>query len=187
MGDAAKSCFAKQNKEQEVLHPEELKASPLKKDYRVMNEYGNGHSNKIDTSLQKKMGTPGRYGNSPRRAPRSVFSSANSLKNTSYSQGSKLNDTQRDHMMKRVSHDHRGCSDSWREYRSVAWIPAHNRTRKNSFHELEGAGNRSVRRQLQEDLMSEDVPDMQKGSSGNQSVWGFLTWLSSRVAFCVCY
>nr|XP_009934745.1 PREDICTED: terminal uridylyltransferase 7 isoform X3 [Opisthocomus hoazin] len=165
MGDAAKSCFAKQNKEQEVLHPEELKASPLKKDYRVMNEYGNGHSNKIDTSLQKKMGTPGRYGNSPRRAPRSVFSSANSLKNTSYSQGSKLNDTQRDHMMKRVSHDHRGCSDSWREYRSVAWIPAHNRTRKNSFHELEGAGNRSVRRQLQEDLMSEDVPDMQKGSS----------------------
>ncbi|KAF1411470.1 Terminal uridylyltransferase 7, partial [Spheniscus humboldti] len=165
MGDAAKPCFAKQNKEQEILHQEELKGSPLQKDYRVMDEYGNGHSNKIDTSLQKKKGTPGHYGSSPRRGPRSVLSSPNSLKNTTYSQGSKLNDTQRDQMKKWVSDDHRGTSDSWREYRSVAWIPVHSRTRKDSFHELEGAGNRNVRRQLQEDLMSEDVPDMQKGSS----------------------
>ncbi|KAF1625331.1 Terminal uridylyltransferase 7, partial [Eudyptes filholi] len=165
MGDAAKPCFAKQNKEQEILHQEELKGSPLQKDYRVMDEYGNGHSNKIDTSLQKKKGTPGRYGSSPRRGPRSVLSSPNSLKNTTYSQASKLNDTQRDQMKKWVSDDHRGTSDSWREYRSVAWIPVHSRTRKDSFHEVEGAGNRNVRRQLQEDLMSEDVPDMQKGSS----------------------
>ncbi|KAF1517422.1 Terminal uridylyltransferase 7, partial [Eudyptula minor] len=165
MGDAAKPCFAKQNKEQEILHQEELKGSPLQKDYRVMDEYGNGHSNKIDTSLQKKKGTPGHYGSSPRRGPRSVLSSPNSLKNTTYSQGSKLNDTQRDQMKKWVSDDHRGTSDSWREYRSVAWIPVHSRTRKDSFHEVEGAGNRNVRRQLQEDLMSEDVPDMQKGSS----------------------
>lgn len=170
MGDAAKPCFAKQNKEQEILHQEELKGSPLQKDYRVMDEYGNGHSNKIDTSLQKKKGTPGHYGSSPRRGPRSVLSSPNSLKNTTYSQGSKLNDTQRDQMKKWVSDDHRGTSDSWREYRSVAWIPVHSRTRKDSFHEVEGAGNRNVRRQLQEDLMSEDVPDMQKGSSGNQHV-----------------
>ncbi|NXT31095.1 TUT7 uridylyltransferase, partial [Pelecanoides urinatrix] len=165
MGDAAKPCFAKQNKEQGILHQEELKGSPLLKDYRVMDEYGNGHSNKIDTSLQKKKGTPGHYGSSPRRGPRSVLSSPNSLKNTAYSQGSKLNDTQRDQMKKWVSDDHRGTSDSWREYRSVAWIPVHSRTRKDSFHELEGAGNRNVRRQLQEDLMSEDVLDIQKGSS----------------------
>ncbi|KAM9251330.1 terminal uridylyltransferase 7 isoform 2-T2 [Cariama cristata] len=163
MGDAAKPCFAKQNKE--ILHEEELKGSPLQKDYRVMDEYGNGHSNKTDTSLQKKKGTPGRYGNSPRRGPRSVLSSPNSLKNTTYSQRSKLNDTQRDQMKRWVSDAHRGTSDSWREYRSVAWIPAHSRTRKDSLHEVEGAGNRSVRRQLQEDLMSEDVPNMQKGSS----------------------
>ncbi|NXP07935.1 TUT7 uridylyltransferase, partial [Thinocorus orbignyianus] len=165
MGDAAKPCFAKQNKEQEILHQEEPKASPLQKDYRVMDEYRNGHSNKIDTSLQKKKGTPGDYGNSPRRGPRSVLSSPNLLKNTTYSQGSKLNDIQRDQMKKWVSDDHRGTSDNWREYRSVAWIPGHNRTRKDSYHEVEGAGNRSVRRQLQEDFMSEDAPDLQKGSS----------------------
>ncbi|NWH28652.1 TUT7 uridylyltransferase, partial [Grus americana] len=164
MGDAAKPCFAKQTKEQGILHQEELKGSPLQKDYRVMDEYGNGHSNKIDTSLQKKKGTPGHYGSSPRRGPRSVLSSPNSFKNTTYSQGSKLNDTQRDQMKKWVSDDYRSTSDSWREYRSVAWIPVHSRTRKDSLHEVEGAGNRSVRRQLQEDLMSEDMPDMQKGS-----------------------
>lgn len=167
MGDAAKPCFAKQNKDQEILHPEELKESPLQIDYQVMDEYGSGCSNKRDTSLQKKKGTPGHYGSSPRRGPRSVLSSPNSLKNTAYSQGSKLNDIQRDQMKKWVSDDHHGTSDTWREYHSAAWIPGHGRTRKDSFHELEGAGNRNVRRQLQEDLMSKDVPDMQKGSSGN--------------------
>ncbi|NWR61462.1 TUT7 uridylyltransferase, partial [Bucorvus abyssinicus] len=165
MGDAAKLCFAKQNKEQEILHPEELKGSPLQKDYRVMDEYGNGHSNKIDTSLPKKKGTPGHYGSSPRRGPRSVLSSPNSLKTTTYSQGSKLSDTQRDSMKKWISDDHHGTSDSWREYRSVTWTPVHSRTRKDSFHEVEGTGNRNVRRQLQEDLMSEDMPDVQKRSS----------------------
>ncbi|XP_032837692.1 terminal uridylyltransferase 7 isoform X2 [Tyto alba] len=165
MGDAAKPCFAKQNKEQEILHQGELKGSPLQKDYRVMDEYGNGHSNKIEISLQKKKGRPGYYGSSPRRGPRNVLSSPNALKTTTYSQGSKLNDTQRDQMKKWVSDDHRGTSDSWREYRSVAWIPVHSRTRRDSFHEVEGTGNRSVRRRLQEDVMNEDVTGVQKGSS----------------------
>ncbi|XP_036259188.1 terminal uridylyltransferase 7 isoform X1 [Molothrus ater] len=165
MGDAAKPCFAKQNKGQETLYPEELKESPLQRDYQVMDEYGSGCSNKIDTSLQKKKGSPGHYGSSPRRGPRSVLSSPNSLKNTAYCQGSKLNDIQRDHMKKWGSDDHHGTSDTWREYRSAAWIPGHGRTRKDSFHEVEGSGNRNVRRQLQADLMSKDVPDMQKGSS----------------------
>ncbi|NXM39780.1 TUT7 uridylyltransferase, partial [Gymnorhina tibicen] len=163
MGDAAKPSFAKRNKEQEILHQEELKESPLQKDYEVMDEYGSGYSNKIDTSLQKKKGAPGHYGSSPRRGPHSVLSSPNSPKNTTYSQGSKLNDIQRDQMKKWVSDDHCSTSDSWREYRSVAWIPG--RTRRDSFHEVEGAGSRNVRRQLQEDLMSKGVPDVQKGSS----------------------
>ncbi|NXW92115.1 TUT7 uridylyltransferase, partial [Alopecoenas beccarii] len=161
MGDAAKPFFAKQK----ILHQEELKGNPLQKDHRVMDEYGNVHSNKIDTSLQKKKGTLSHYGNSPRRGPRSVLSSPNSLKNTTYSQGSKLNDTQRDQMKNWVSDDHHGTSDSWREYRSVARIPVHSRTRKDSFHEVEGAGNRNVKRQLQEDFMGEDMPDMQQRSS----------------------
>ncbi|XP_071436116.1 terminal uridylyltransferase 7 [Pithys albifrons albifrons] len=162
MGDVAKPCFAKQNKEQEALLQEELKESPLQKDYRAMDEYGNGHSNKIGTSLQKKKGTSGHYGTSPRQGLHSVLGSPNSLKNTAYGQGSKLNDTQ---MKKWVSDDHRGTSDTWREYRSVSWTPVHGRTRKDSFHEVEGPGKRNVRRQLPEDLMSEDVPDMQKGTS----------------------
>ncbi|NWT80969.1 TUT7 uridylyltransferase, partial [Lanius ludovicianus] len=165
MGDAAKPCFAKQKKEQEILCQEQLKENPLQKDYEVMDEYGGGYSNKIDTSLQKKKGAPGHYGSSPRRGPRSVLNSPNLLKNTAYSPGSKLNDIQRDQMKKWVSDDHRSTSDTWREYRSVVWIPGHGRTRRDSFHEVEGAGNRNVRQQFQEDLMSKDVPDMQKGSS----------------------
>ncbi|NXD05243.1 TUT7 uridylyltransferase, partial [Certhia familiaris] len=165
MGDAAKPCFSKQNKEQEILHQEELKESPLQKDCQVMDEYGSEYSSRIDTSLLKKKGTPGHYGSSPKRGSRSVLSSPNSLKNTTGGQGSKLNDTQRDQMKKWVSDDHHGTSDTWREYRSAAWVPGHGRTRKDSFHEVERAGNRNVRRQLQEDLMSKDVPDMQKGIS----------------------
>ncbi|NXD79207.1 TUT7 uridylyltransferase, partial [Halcyon senegalensis] len=165
MGDAAKPGFAKQSEEQEILHQEELTGRSLQNNSQVMDEYGNGHSNKIETSLQRKKGTPGHYGSSPRRGPRSVLSSPNSLKNTTYSHGSKLNDTQRDQAKKWVSDDHHGTSDSWREYRSAAWIPVHSRTRKDSLHEVEGSGNRNVRRQLQEDLMNEDMPDMQKGGS----------------------
>ncbi|XP_010005523.1 PREDICTED: terminal uridylyltransferase 7 [Chaetura pelagica] len=164
MGDAAKHCFAKQNKEQ-TLHQEELKDSSLQKDCRVMDQYGNGHSNKIDTNLQKKKGTPSHYGSSPRQGPRNVLSSPNSLKITSCNQGAKLNDTQRDQMKKWISDDHHGPSDSWREYRSVAWLPVCSKSRRGSLHDAEGAGNRNIRRQLQEDLMSEVVPDMQRGSS----------------------
>ncbi|XP_053910078.1 terminal uridylyltransferase 7 isoform X2 [Cuculus canorus] len=168
MGDAARLCFATQNKEQETLCQEELKGSPLQKGYGAMDEYGNGHSNKIDTSLQKKKGRPGHYGSSPRQGPRMVLSSPDSLKNTAYSPGSKLNDTQRDQMKKWVPNDHHGSSENWRAYRSVAWIPAHSRTRKDSFREVEGTGNRNVRRQIQESFMSEDVPDTQKGGSVKQ-------------------
>ncbi|NXG45389.1 TUT7 uridylyltransferase, partial [Psilopogon haemacephalus] len=164
MGDAAKPCFGKLIKEQKILH-QELTGSPLQKEYQVMDEYGNGHINKTDTSLRKEKGTPSHYGSSPRRGSRSVFSSPNSLKNTTYSQGSKLHNTQRDQMKKWASDDHRGTSDCWREHRSVAWIPVRSRTRKGSFHEVEGTGNGSVTRQLQEDLMSENVPDVQKGGS----------------------
>ncbi|XP_062455830.1 terminal uridylyltransferase 7 isoform X2 [Rhea pennata] len=165
MGDAAKPYFAKQNKEQEILHEEELKGNPLQKDYQVMDDYGNGHSNKIDISLQKKKGTPAHYGNSPRRGPRSVLNSPNLIKNMTHNQGSKLLDIQKDQVRKWISDDHRGSSDSWREYRSAVWTPILNRTRKDSFQEVDGAGNRNARRQLQKDLTSEDISDMQKGSS----------------------
>lgn len=184
MGDAAKPPFAKQDKKPEMCE-EELKGSPLQKDCQAMDEYGNGHSNKMDISMQKKRGTPGHYGNSPRRGPRNILSSPHSLKNITHSQGLKFSDTQKDQIKKWISDDHRGTSDSWREYRSVAWIPMHSRTRKDSYHEVEGTGNRNVRRQLQKDLTNEDVPEMQKGNPGNQHICLFLH--SCTVAFCMCY
>lgn len=168
MGDAAKPLFAKQNQEQEILHQQELKGSSLQKAYHdFMDECGNGHRKKTYTSLPKKKRAPGHYEGIPRRGPRSVFSSPSSIKNAIYSQKSKFNDTQRDQIKKWVSDDHHGTYDSWREYRSLARIPVYSRTRKDSLHEIEGARTRNGR-QLQEDFMTEDVPDMQKGSSGNQ-------------------
>ncbi|XP_042682896.1 terminal uridylyltransferase 7 [Centrocercus urophasianus] len=165
MADTAKPYITKQSKEPEIIFEEEFKGGLSRKDYQVTDEYGNGHSNKIDTSLQKKKGTPGHYGGSPRRGPRTVFSSPNSLKNITPSPGSKLSDTQKDQIKKWISDDHRGNSENRRDYRSGIWIPTHNRTRKDSFHEVEGAGNRNVRRQLQKDLADEDVSDLQRGSS----------------------
>ncbi|XP_042733322.1 terminal uridylyltransferase 7 isoform X1 [Lagopus leucura] len=165
MGDTAKPYITKQSKEPEIIFEEEFKGGLSQKDYQVTDEYGNGHSNKIDISLQKKKGTPGHYGGSPRRGPRTVFSSPNSLKNITPSPGSKLSDTQKDQIKKWISDDHRGNSENRRDYRSGIWIPTHNRTRKDSFHEVEGAGNRNVRRQLQKDLADEDVSDLQRGSS----------------------
>ncbi|NWJ12268.1 TUT7 uridylyltransferase, partial [Crypturellus undulatus] len=163
MEDAPKSYFAKQNKE--ILREEELKGKPLHIDYQVRDDYGSGHSNKLDISTQKKKGTPTHYGNSPRRGPRSALGSPNSLKNMSHNPGSKLLDIQKEQVRKWISNDHRGSSDSWREHRSAVWIPTPNRTRKDSFEEVEGTGNRNVRRQLQKDLTSEDISDMQKGST----------------------
>ncbi|XP_065601739.1 terminal uridylyltransferase 7 isoform X1 [Cyrtonyx montezumae] len=165
MGDTAKPSITKQSKEPEKLFEDEFKGGLLRKDYQVVDEYGNGRSNKIDISLQKKKGTPGHYGGSPRQGPCSVFSSPNSLKNIAHSQGSKLSDTQKEQIKKWISDDHRGTSDSRRDYRSGNWIPMHNRSRKDSFHEIEGAGNRNVRRQLPKDLADEDMPDVQRGSS----------------------
>lgn len=183
MGDTAKPYITKQSKEPEIIFEEEFKGGLSRKDYQVTDEYGNGHSNKIDISLQKKKGTPGHYGGSPRRGPRTVFSSPNSLKNITSSPGSKLSDTQKDQIKKWISDDHRGNSENWRDYRSGIWMPTHNRTRKDSFHEVEGAGNRNVRRQLQKDLADEDVSDLQRGSSGNQDVCYYTYYL---VPFCIC-
>ncbi|NXU51729.1 TUT7 uridylyltransferase, partial [Turnix velox] len=164
MEDAAKPCFAKQNKGQEILHQEELKGSPLQKDYRVMDKYRNGHSRKTDPNLKRK-GTQCLYGRSPRRGPCSVLSFSDSLKNTPYNHESKLSNIQIDQIKNWISEDQHGTSDSWREYGSVAWLPVQSRTRKDFLHEIEGPGNRNVRWQPQEDLMTDDIPDMLKGSS----------------------
>uniref|UniRef100_A0A674J542 Uncharacterized protein n=1 Tax=Terrapene triunguis TaxID=2587831 RepID=A0A674J542_9SAUR len=168
MGDAAKTCFAKRKKERGALDEEELKRNPLQQDYHPMEDYG--HGKKIDMGFQKKKGSQGHCGNSPRKGPHSILSSSNSFKNMGHNQGVRINDTQKDQIKKWISDDHRGNSDSWREYRSTVGIPVLNRTRKDSFHEVEGAGSRNVRRQLQKDL-NEEMSDTQKGNSGNEHIF----------------
>ncbi|XP_030423521.1 terminal uridylyltransferase 7 isoform X2 [Gopherus evgoodei] len=162
MGDAAKPCFAKRTKERGVLDEEELKRNPLQHDCHSMEDYG--HGKKIDMGFQKKKGTQGHCGNSPRKGPHSILSSSNCFKNMGHNQGVRINDTQKDQIKKWISDDHRGNSDSWREYKSTFRIPVINRTRKDSFHEVEGAGSRNVRKQLQKDL-NEEMSDTQKGNS----------------------
>uniref|UniRef100_A0A8C0H8Y5 Terminal uridylyl transferase 7 n=1 Tax=Chelonoidis abingdonii TaxID=106734 RepID=A0A8C0H8Y5_CHEAB len=161
MGDAAKPCFAKRTKERGVLEEEELKRNPLQHDYHPMKDYR--HGKKIDMGFQKKKGTQGHCGNTPRKGPHSILSSSNSFKNMGHNQGVRINDTQKDQIKKWISDDHRGNSDSSREYKSTIRIPVINRTRKDSFHEVEGAGSRNVRRQLQKDL-NEEMSDTQKGN-----------------------
>ncbi|XP_067424618.1 terminal uridylyltransferase 7 isoform X2 [Emydura macquarii macquarii] len=163
MGETAKPCFAKRKKEWGVLDEEELKRSPLQQDYyQAMDDYG--HGNKIERGFQKKKGTPGHYGNSPRKGSHSILNSPNSFKNTGLNQGVRINDIQKDQIKKWISDDHRGSSDSWREYKSTVRIAVPNRTRKDSFHEVEGGVSRNVRRQLQKDL-NEEMSDTQKGNS----------------------
>nr|XP_006135950.1 terminal uridylyltransferase 7 isoform X2 [Pelodiscus sinensis] len=162
MGDATKSSFAKRKKEWGTLDEEELKRNPVQQDYQAMDDYG--HGNKIDIGFQKKKGTPGHYGNSPRKGPHSIVNSSSSFKNMGHSQGVRINDNQKDQIKKWISDDYRGSSDSWREFKSTVRTPVFNRTRKDSFHEGEGAGNRNVRRQLQKDL-NEEMSDTVKGNS----------------------
>ncbi|XP_062985468.1 terminal uridylyltransferase 7 [Elgaria multicarinata webbii] len=163
MGDTSKPCLARRNKERGILNEEDFQKCALRHDYQVMDDYGNGHSNKMDIGLEKRKGAPGHYGTSPRKGPHGALSSPNS-KNIVYNQGTRINDSSKDQIKKWVSDNHHANSDSWREYKSTARIPVLIRTRKDSFHECESPGNRNVRRQLQSILTSEDGSD-RKGNS----------------------
>ncbi|KAJ7335589.1 hypothetical protein JRQ81_013530 [Phrynocephalus forsythii] len=152
MGDAAKHCFARQNKEQGTLSEEGYQRYTLRQDHQVMDDYGNGP--------EKRKGAVGHYGTSPRKA----LSSPVSPKNMVYNQGMRVNNTSKDQIKKWVSDNHHANSDNWREYKSTVRIPVLVRPRKDTSHECESPGNRNTRRQLQKDFISEDVSD-RKGNS----------------------
>nr|XP_020661480.1 terminal uridylyltransferase 7 [Pogona vitticeps]XP_020661481.1 terminal uridylyltransferase 7 [Pogona vitticeps]XP_020661482.1 terminal uridylyltransferase 7 [Pogona vitticeps] len=162
MGDAAKHCFARHNKERGILNEEDFQKHALRHDHQVMDDYGNGHSNKMDTGLEKRKGALGYYGTSPRKGAHGALSNPLSPKNSVYNQGIRLNNASKDQIKKWVSDNHHANSDTWREYRSAVRIPV--RPRKDTSHECESTGNRNTRRQLQKDLTSEDVSD-RKGNS----------------------
>ncbi|XP_066471809.1 terminal uridylyltransferase 7 [Tiliqua scincoides] len=163
MGDAAKPYFVRRNKDRVVLNEDDFQRGALRHDYQVLDDYGNGHSNRMDVGLEKRRGALGHYGTSPRKGIHGISSSPKSSKNFIQNQGMRINDASKDHIKKWESDNHCTNSDNWREYKATARIPVIIRTRKDSFHGYEILGNRSVRRQLQKDL-SEDVLD-RKGNS----------------------
>ncbi|KAH0628219.1 hypothetical protein JD844_009091 [Phrynosoma platyrhinos] len=164
MGDAAKPCFARRNKERGILNEEDFQKYAVRHDYQLMDDYGNGYPNKMDIGLEKRKGALVHCGTSPRKGAHGALSNTISSKNIVYSQGTRITDTSKDQIKKWVSDNHHANSDSWREYRSTARIPMIIRPRKDSSHEYESLGNRNGRRQLQGDLTSEDISD-RKGNS----------------------
>ncbi|XP_044301871.1 terminal uridylyltransferase 7 isoform X2 [Varanus komodoensis] len=163
MGDTTKPCFARHNKERGILNEEDFQKCALHHDYQAMDDYGNGHSNKMDIGLEKRKGALGYYGTGPRKGAHCALSSPNA-KNIVYNQGAKINDASKDQIKKWVSDNHHANPDSWREYKPSAWIPVLIRPRKDSFHEGESLGSRNVRRQHPSILTNEDVSD-RKGNS----------------------
>lgn len=162
MGDAAKPCFARRNKERGILNEEDFQKCALRHDYQAMDDYGNGHG----IGIEKRKGALGHYGTSPRKGAHGVTNHPNSSKNTVHNQGMRINEASKDQIKKWVSDNHHANLDSWREYRSTPRVPVVNRTRKDSSHECESQGNRNGRKQLQRDLTSDDLSD-RKGNSGN--------------------
>uniref|UniRef100_A0A8C3FC49 Uncharacterized protein n=1 Tax=Chrysemys picta bellii TaxID=8478 RepID=A0A8C3FC49_CHRPI len=182
VGDATKPCFAKRKKERGVLDEEKLKRNPtglpphggLWTWQKKKNRYG----------LSEEKGNTRSLGNSPRKGPHSILNSSNSFKNMGQNQGVRINDTRKDQIKKCISDDHRGNSDSWREYKSTVWIPVLNRTRKDSLHEVEGAGSRNVKRQFPKDL-NEEMSDTQKGNCGNEHIF-YIVFKVKSITVTVC-
>uniref|UniRef100_A0A670JKV7 RNA uridylyltransferase n=1 Tax=Podarcis muralis TaxID=64176 RepID=A0A670JKV7_PODMU len=164
MGDASKPCFARRNKERGILNEEDFQKCALRHDYQAMDDYGNGHGNKMDIGFEKRKGALGHYGTSPRKGAHGVTNHPNSSKNTVHNQGMRINEASKDQIKKWVSDNHHANLDSWREYRSTPRVPVVNRTRKDSSHECESQGNRNGRKQSQRDLTSDDLSD-RKGNS----------------------
>ncbi|XP_074057034.1 terminal uridylyltransferase 7 [Macrotis lagotis] len=173
MGDAAKPCFFKRNKERGIIDDDFRRASP-QPDYLIMDDSGNGHSSKTEKSLPLKKGTPGNYGNSPRKGPHAVSSSTNVPKNMGHGQGARINDSHKDSIKRWVS-DELNETDNWLDFKTGSRIPVINRPRKDVFQESEdghrwqdGRGCRSVRWQLQKDLTNIEISEMQTGGSENK-------------------
>lgn len=167
MGDAAKPCFARRAKERGFLNEEDFQKGALHHDCQWMDDYGHGHSSKLDIGLERRKGAPGHSGTSPRKGSAGVhgaLSSPNSFKHLGHNQGTRINEASKDQMKKWASDNHRNHLDSWKEYKSTARIPVVRRTRKDSSHESDNIGSRHVRRQLQKDTTSEEVSDWKVNS-----------------------
>ncbi|XP_060055460.1 terminal uridylyltransferase 7 isoform X2 [Erinaceus europaeus] len=176
MGDAAKPYFVKRTKERGTADDEDFRRGHPQQDYLIMDDYGKGHSNKMEKGLPKKKVTAGNYGNTPRKGPYTVSSNPYAFKNPIYSQPTWINDNHKDPSKRRLSDELTGNSDSWREFKPGPRIPVINRPRKEPFQENEdsyrwqdGRGCRNVRRVFHKDLTSlETMSEMETGSPENK-------------------
>ncbi|XP_051853001.1 terminal uridylyltransferase 7 isoform X2 [Antechinus flavipes] len=174
MGDAAKPCFFKRNKERGIIDDDFKRASP-QPDCLIMDDSGNGHSSKTEKGLPPKKGIPpGNYGNSPRKGPHAISSSPNASKNMGHGQGGRINDSHKDNIRRWLT-DELNETDNWLDFKTGSRISVINRPRKDPFQEGEdghrwqdGRGSRSVRWQLQKDLTNIEISEMQTGGSENK-------------------
>lgn len=175
MGDAAKPFFVKRGKDRGSIDDEDFRRGHPQQDYLIMDDYGKGHSNKVEKGLPRKKVMPGNYGNAPRKGPYAVSSNPYAFKNPIYSPPAWINDNHKEQSKRWVSDELAGNSDHWRELKTGPRIPVANRPRKDSFQETEdgyrwqdGRGYRSVRRLFHKDLtIVETMAEAEAGSPGN--------------------
>lgn len=176
MGDAAKPFFVKRGKDRGSIDDEDFRRGHPQQDYLIMDDYGKGHSNKVEKGLPRKKVMPGNYGNAPRKGPYAVSSNPYAFKNPMYSPPAWINDNHKEQSKRWVSDELTGNSDHWRELKTGPRIPVTNRPRKDSFQETEdgyrwqdGRGYRSVRRLYHKDLtIMETMAEAEAGSPENK-------------------
>nr|XP_004672399.1 terminal uridylyltransferase 7 isoform X2 [Jaculus jaculus] len=176
MGDAAKPYFVKRSKDRGIIDDDDFRRGHPQQDYLIMDDYGKGHSSKMEKGLPKKKIAPGNYGNTPRKGPYAVSSNPYAFKNPIYSQSAWMNDNHRDQSKRWLPDELTGNPDHWREFKPGPRIPIVSRPRKESFQESEdgyrwqeGRGCRTVRRLFHKDLTSlETMSEMEAGSPENK-------------------
>ncbi|XP_034365624.1 terminal uridylyltransferase 7 isoform X2 [Arvicanthis niloticus] len=176
MGDTAKPYFVKRSKDRGIIDDDDFRRGHPQQDYLIMDDYGKGHSSKMEKGLPKKKTSPGNYGSTPRKGLYAVSSNPYAFKNPIYSQPAWMNDNHKDQNKKWLSDELAGNADSWREFKPGPRIPVMSRSRKDSFQESDdayrwqdGRGCRAVRRLFQKDLSSlEAMSEMEAGSPENK-------------------
>ncbi|XP_054983176.1 terminal uridylyltransferase 7 isoform X2 [Sorex araneus] len=176
MGDAARPYFVKRAKDRGSIDDEDFRRGHPQQDYIIMDDYGKGHSNKVEKSLPRKKVIPGNYGNAPRKGPYAASSNPYAFKNPMYSPPAWINDNHKEQSKRWLADELTGNSDGWREFKPGSRTPVTNRSRKDTFQETEdsyrwqdGRGSRGVRRLFNKGLVSlEGTVEAEAGNPENK-------------------
>ncbi|XP_055978510.1 terminal uridylyltransferase 7 isoform X2 [Sorex fumeus] len=176
MGDAAKPYFVKRAKDRGSIDDEDFRRGHPQQDYIIMDDYGKGHSNKVEKSLPRKKVIPGNYGIVLRKGPYATSSNPYAFKNPMYSPPAWINDNHKEPSKRWLADELAGNSDGWREFKPGPRTPVTNRPRKDTFQETEesyrwqdGRGCRGVRRLFNKGLVSlEATVEAEAGNPENK-------------------